>query len=451
MATRAAAYARGRWPLRIAAYRWVRTVGRILGRLAERSIRYSEANLTAISWIGIVGFPLYYVVWVFLTPGQYENLTLRLIGASLWLLIFWRNRWPEWGRDYLPAIYYLSVLYSLPFFFTFMMLKNDMSSIWQMSSLAALFLLILLVDWLNLILMFAVGSLLGWLAYAATTADPSLSQVYVEQLAIYAFALIAGSVLNYRTSLINQEKTQATLAVSGNIAHEMRTPLLGIRSGAGGLRNYLPALISGYELAKENGLPVKPIRAAHIDALHQVLDRIEAETNYANTIIDMLLMNAGRTEIDTSRFTKHSVAQCVEQAINRYPFQSERERDLVKFDNEDDFEFFGSEMLVVHVLFNLIKNSLFYVARGGGSVIRITLRRGATHNKLTFFDDGTGIPREAMPFIFDRFYTSNKDGGGTGMGLSFCKLVMESLGGSIACRSEFGSFTEFTLTFPKVD
>ncbi|MBL29034.1 MAG: sensor histidine kinase [Rhodospirillaceae bacterium] len=429
----------------------IKAVVRMFRRLAERSIRYSEANLTPISFIGIVGFPLYYFVWVYLTPGQYENLGLRMFGASLWLLILLRNRWPEWSREYLPFFYYFSVLYSMPFFFTFMMLKNDSIPVWQMSNLAALFLLILLVDWLNLIIMFLVGSALGWIAYAATTEAWGGGQVYVEQLAIYFFALVAGSVMNYRTAVINKEKMQATLAISGNIAHEMRTPLLGIRTGAGGLKNYLPALVEAYDMAKAEGLPVKPIRSAHVDALHSVLQRIQSETDYANTIIDMLLMNAGRTVIDTSRFQVHSTARAVQQAVDRYPFQSERERDIIQLDQSNDFDFRGNDVLLVHVIFNLIKNSLFYVARGGGSVIRIRLRRGEGFNELSFFDDGAGIPREILPFIFERFYTSNKDGGGTGMGLSFCKLVMESFGGSISVRSQLGSYTEFLLIFPTVE
>ncbi len=62
---------------------------------------------------------------------------------------------------------------------------------------------------------------------------------------------------------------------------------------------------------------------------------------------------------------------------------------------------------------------------------------------------GTGIAADKLPSIFQPFYTSLEQGTGTGMGLSFCKMVMDGFGGAIACRSKLGEFTEFELKFPK--
>ena len=95
------------------------------------------------------------------------------------------------------------------------------------------------------------------------------------------------------------------------------------------------------------------------------------------------------------------------------------------------------------------RKAQFYVAKGNGSNISISLETGESYNYVHFSDDGTGMSPNALTKVFDRFYTSNEDGGGTGMGLSFCKLVMESFGGGIICRSRLGEFTEFTLRFPK--
>ncbi|MCZ6643270.1 MAG: HAMP domain-containing sensor histidine kinase, partial [Gammaproteobacteria bacterium] len=64
---------------------------------------------------------------------------------------------------------------------------------------------------------------------------------------------------------------------------------------------------------------------------------------------------------------------------------------------------------------------------------------------------GPGIPRSRQKEIFDRFYTTTDEGLGTGIGLSFCKMVMESLGGRITCDSVEGEYTTFSLYFPKVE
>lgn len=68
-------------------------------------------------------------------------------------------------------------------------------------------------------------------------------------------------------------------------------------------------------------------------------------------------------------------------------------------------------------------------------------------NILIFKDTGKGISKENISHIFRKFYSRTKYG--TGIGLSFCKMVMESLGGEIKCKSQEGKFTEFRLCFPK--
>ncbi|GAL32100.1 sensor histidine kinase CqsS [Vibrio maritimus] len=62
-------------------------------------------------------------------------------------------------------------------------------------------------------------------------------------------------------------------------------------------------------------------------------------------------------------------------------------------------------------------------------------------------DTGQGIEPQLIKNIFEDFYTTGKNGT-FGLGLSFCKKVMKSFGGSIVCRSEFGEWTEFELIFP---
>ncbi len=75
---------------------------------------------------------------------------------------------------------------------------------------------------------------------------------------------------------------------------------------------------------------------------------------------------------------------------------------------------------------------------------------GKRENSLRFWDNGSGIPTDRLRHVFDMFYTSGQDAGGTGMGLAFCRMAMESFGGDISVRSEVGVFTELELRFPVV-
>jgi signal transduction histidine kinase len=77
--------------------------------------------------------------------------------------------------------------------------------------------------------------------------------------------------------------------------------------------------------------------------------------------------------------------------------------------------------------------------------------RGDKFNELHFRDTGTGIPANVLPRIFQRFYSWSKDSNveqGTGVGLAFCKTVIEACGGHIYCNSVVDQYTEFVMLFP---
>ncbi len=238
------------------------------------------------------------------------------------------------------------------------------------------------------------------------------------------------------------------LATAGSIAHELRTPLLGIRAGAAGLANYLPALIEAYQAARAGGLPVVQIRTAHLDSLKGVLERIDGEARHSNAIIDMLLTSARPAGDRLQGLQAVSISACVEAALRRYPF-SEQERALVTWEKRGDFAFRGVELLMVHVLFNLFKNALRHIAATGKGAITICTESAPRH-RLMVRDSADGIPPEILPHIFERFYTASGDDGvlGAGIGLAFCRDVMESFGGTITCHSRHGEFCQFELGFP---
>ena len=238
------------------------------------------------------------------------------------------------------------------------------------------------------------------------------------------------------------------LATAGSIAHELRTPLLGIRAGAAGLSNYLPTLIEAYQLAQAQGLPVESIRTAHLDSLRGVLERIDSEARQSNAIIDMMLVNARSAGAIKQALQPCSMATCVETALRRYPF-SDDERRRVSWDKGDDFSFRGVELLMVHVLFNLIKNALRHIVHAGKGEIRLRIEAGDRH-RLIVRDSGGGIPSDVLPHIFERFYTSTGDDAvlGAGIGLAFCHDVMLAFGGTISCESVLGEYTRFELNFP---
>ncbi len=105
------------------------------------------------------------------------------------------------------------------------------------------------------------------------------------------------------------------------------------------------------------------------------------------------------------------------------------------------------------VFTNLIRNSVDFIPDSGG-LIEIAARND--NNKVLCYvkDNGTGIPKEKQPRLFDRFYqvdsSLRRKHGGTGLGLSICKGIINSLGGKIWVESEPGKGSTFYFNIPKI-
>ncbi|TAN48928.1 MAG: HAMP domain-containing histidine kinase [Methylococcaceae bacterium] len=417
----------------------------------EGNTPYIEARFLLLCAFAVVAFPLYYLIYHTLFPQPYENLALRLLGSALCLPLVFIRYWPKSLLRYRDAYWYLVALYILPFFFIFMLLMNQMATVWWLATLAAVFLMVLIHSWYQFLSQLVLGAGLAGLAFYWNTGQTALVITDWSYLPVFFFVIAIGALLNFSSELLKQERLQAMLAAANNIAHELRTPLLGIKSGAMGLQQYLPKLLEAYELAKQNQLPVATIRLAHLQAMYGVLERINSEADNSNTIIDMLLMNTRTNGLKAEHISGCSMQKCVETALKRYPFSSEHEKQLIVWNEGGDFSFRGVEILMVHVLFNLLKNALYYIAKAGKGKVYIYTECSPQNNTLVFRDTGCGIPADVLPLIFTRFFSwplANSCSHGAGIGLAFCQDIVEAFGGSISCESGLGEYTEFRLLFP---
>lgn len=425
----------------------IKKIVRHLDESMQRSLSHSTHQLVAVGAIAFVGFPLFYLIWVYWFPQSYENLSLRLLGSLLGLGLMLTPYWPVRFKNYLSWYWFLTLLFTLPFFFTFMFLMTQASVISAMSLLCSIFLLVLLVDLLSLSIVLSLGIGLALISYYLFSPKMYFGEEHIEMALVIFFTIVAGSTLNYKTAMLQQQRLAGMAAAAGMIAHELRTPLLGIKSGAQALVNYLPGLLEGYQLAKEQDLISVPLRDRRLNQLEGVSNRIVSEIDYANTIIDMLLVKAGReNSLQHCILETCSMAECLGEAIARYPFLSPAERTLIHWDG--DFQFRGSKLLMQHILFNLIKNALYAIATERRGEITIRAEEGEKLNYLYFKDTAKGMSSQQLSRLFNHFYTTTFMG--TGIGLSFCKLVMSGFGGSIICEAQEGEYALFILSFPKV-
>ncbi|RYX98106.1 MAG: sensor histidine kinase [Comamonadaceae bacterium] len=298
----------------------------------------------------------------------------------------------------------------------------------------------------------------------------------VDYLCNYGFEFYPPGVVFTTISLgliavaVTRYDLMSPVSVAATVAHEMRTPLATIRLQAESLAMHLPELQKGYRLAVENGLCEDRISPAVERRLNELSSAIRHQVDRSNAVIDIMLASVRMEQIDRSTFGRQSAAECVAEALGSYPF-NRGERERVNMVVTEDFEFHGSRPLMVYVLYNLLKNSLYALKAAGKpataeditftvSAVDEGQRRGIGRNignghgnnrgmgqTITVRDTGTGISAVTLPRIFETYFTT-KELAGAGIGLAFCMRVMSSFDGRMRCDSVEGQFTTFTMEFP---
>ncbi len=203
---------------------------------------------------------------------------------------------------------------------------------------------------------------------------------------------------------------------NSNVSHELKTPLAIMKSEI------------EVALMNEN------------KECDKLLKNILEEINYINDITEKLLFLTKNYQ--QNNFEKVDLEELIFELYEKYSNKIEFTFDF----GEDDYEITGDKTLLKIALGNIIENSIKY----GADKINITLKKNKNKIILTIKDNGIGIPKEKLPFIFDEFYrvdeSHNKSIKGFGLGLSIVKNILNLHKAKINVKSEKG--VEFIIEFP---
>ncbi|MFS1490418.1 response regulator [Vibrio splendidus] len=405
--------------------------------------QYAEPNLTLVGWMGFVGFPIYYIVWEFLFPQPYESLMLRLFCSVLFFGIIYRNRVPFEWRKYLPAYYQVAVTLCLPFFFFYMLLMNNWSSVWVMSFMSAIFLHILLVHVTRVMFAqtFAGIGLATLCAWAAQGFYLELTMDWTH-VPIFLFIYLFGNLFYFRNQMEHENKVSLAKSFGAGIAHEMRNPLSGLLTSIDVMQSILPNPKSGdhkgqYALSNEEVIQLREVGDEAMEIIHS-----------GNETIDLLLTSIDENRVSRSTFKKHSAQAVIEGAIDSFNYKRSADKSAISLDVQSNFDFLGSDTLLKYVMYNLFKNA-FHHRSPEDFHIHVAMCSDEVANQIMVTDNGSGISSDAIRRIFQDFYTTGQSGN-YGLGLPFCQKVMRSFGGEIKCQSEVEQWTQFTMSFPSL-
>ncbi len=219
-------------------------------------------------------------------------------------------------------------------------------------------------------------------------------------------------------------------ALANSIAHEMRNPLAQVQLQ--------------FELLKQHIDNQAPAKQILLD-----IENGQAAIQRGRQLIDIILREVSDSSPEHGPITMTSIHKAVDQAVSHYGFENEKIIERIRLPQHADFVAKLNETLFNFVIFNLIRNAIYYFDSYPDSQIEISTKTGAYENVLTFRDTGPGIDEAIVHKIFDDFFSYQKSGG-SGLGLGYCQRVMRSFGGKVECHSKLGEFTEFHLYFPVV-
>ena len=221
----------------------------------------------------------------------------------------------------------------------------------------------------------------------------------------------------------------------GNISHELKTPLFTIQG-------YILTLVDG------GALKDKKVREKYLRRAAKGVDRI------ISIVKDLDLITQFESGIKTVDRSEFNIFDLVDNVFDLLEFESEKNNISLKLENNNNSLIYvnADQERILQVLTNLIVNSIKYGSDNGYTKVIVE-----DFNKekviVRIIDNGEGIEEEHIPRLFERFYRIDKNRsrkkGGSGLGLSIVKHIIEAHNEQIFVKSEIGAGTEFSFTLSK--
>ncbi|MFN5218101.1 MAG: sensor histidine kinase [Sphingomonadales bacterium] len=218
----------------------------------------------------------------------------------------------------------------------------------------------------------------------------------------------------------------------GNVAHELKTPIFSIQG-------YLDSVIEDDEIDAETLKLFLEKASKNTRRLVQIVSDLDTITKYESGFLSL-------------EFEDFDVKELADEVIESLEIQAkERKITLYEYSGSGSFLVYADKFRIRQVLTNLVLNSIRYGKESGYTKIRLS----DTGEKIIVevADNGIGISKDDQVRIFERFYRADKsrsrDGGGSGLGLSICKHIMDAHGEHIEVMSTEGAGSVFSFAIKK--
>jgi two-component system, OmpR family, sensor histidine kinase CiaH len=268
--------------------------------------------------------------------------------------------------------------------------------------------------------------------------EAALSQLRIVLLAVLAVSIVpavgGGYLLSGRALRPIKTAMDSQRTFIADASHELRTPVAVVRTNAELLKRHL---------GPDTG---------HAAASDQVaLDDILSESDRLGRMVDQMLTlaeaDAGQRTVLSSEV---SLNELIDEVVRSMRSIAETRQMLLETRLTDDVSVNGDPGRLRELVSVLLDNAVKYGDAGGR--VEVALRKEHRKAIIEVSDNGPGIPRDALPHVFDRFYRVDKarsrESGGTGLGLAIARHIVDAHGGTINIESSAGAGTKVTVELP---
>lgn len=219
-----------------------------------------------------------------------------------------------------------------------------------------------------------------------------------------------------------------------NVSHELRTPISL-------LQGYSEAIVDDVAETKEDKNELAAI--IHDESLRM--------SRLVNELLDLARMEAGHIQLNVETLEIEKYIQRIIKKFQPIAEENQVELKLTMKVEKGEVTFDGDR--VEQVFTNLIDNAIRHIGEQG--YVHVSVESDESEFRAEIADNGSGIPEEDLPFVFERFYkadksrTRNKQKKGTGLGLAIAKNIIHAHQGKIRVKSKIEQGTTFSFTIPQ--
>lgn len=233
-------------------------------------------------------------------------------------------------------------------------------------------------------------------------------------------------MLSEHRSLLQRDKVQLTDAIS-DISHQLKTPLTSM--------TVMADLLSTPDLPPDK----------RTEFTHHIRIQLERIDWLVSSLLKLSKMDAKTIPFKKDRIR---IKELIHKAIEPVMIPMDIKGQTLSIAGDDEVSFVGDFNWTVEAIINLLKNGVEHTPEGGA--IAITFFENALFTEIIIADNGGGIPKEDLPYIFKRFYKGkNASEGSIGIGLAMAHSIISSQNGVIDVTSDSGKGTQFRIKFYK--